>query len=67
LLFLLYFYSIYVNVSFAPICSYIRDIGGLVIIDEVQTGLGRVGAYTWGFQAIPKKKKKKTLLTFDIF
>jgi|CryBogDrversion2_8_1035294.scaffolds.fasta_scaffold431575_1 hypothetical protein len=35
---------------FAP-DSYIRELGGLVVIDEVQTGLGRVGAYTWGFQA----------------
>ncbi len=30
--------------------SYIRKIGGLVIIDEVQTGLGRLGDYTWGFE-----------------
>jgi 4-aminobutyrate aminotransferase-like enzyme/Ser/Thr protein kinase RdoA (MazF antagonist) len=28
----------------------VRDAGGLVIADEVQTGLGRLGAVEWGFE-----------------
>jgi 4-aminobutyrate aminotransferase-like enzyme len=28
----------------------VREAGGLCIADEVQTGLGRVGAYYWAFQ-----------------
>ena len=27
----------------------IRARGGLIIVDEVQTGLGRTGDYMWGF------------------
>ena len=30
--------------------SYVREIGGLVIMDEVQSGLGRIGHHWWGFQ-----------------
>jgi 4-aminobutyrate aminotransferase-like enzyme/Ser/Thr protein kinase RdoA (MazF antagonist) len=30
--------------------SAIRDVGGLVIADEVQTGFGRLGAAEWGFE-----------------
>ena len=36
--------------KFASFLSYIRKIGGLVIIDEVQTGLGRLGECNWGFE-----------------
>lgn len=28
----------------------VREKGGLVIADEVQTGLGRIGEHMWGFQ-----------------
>jgi len=38
------------NQKLHPDSSYIRKLGGLVIIDEVQTGLGRLGEYTWGFE-----------------
>ena len=37
------------NYSFPPF-SYVREIGGLVIMDEVQSGLGRIGHHWWGFQ-----------------
>ena len=39
-----------------PVYDAIRAAGGLAIADEVQTGLGRLGRYQWGFeqqQAIP--------------
>lgn len=29
---------------------YVREAGGVCIIDEVQSGLGRVGDHFWGFQ-----------------
>jgi 4-aminobutyrate aminotransferase-like enzyme len=35
---------------FEKISSYVREIGGLVIMDEVQSGLGRIGHHWWGFQ-----------------
>jgi 4-aminobutyrate aminotransferase-like enzyme/Ser/Thr protein kinase RdoA (MazF antagonist) len=40
----------------AEIYKAIRAAGGLAIADEVQTGLGRLGRYQWGFeqqQAVP--------------
>ncbi|KAG8225709.1 hypothetical protein J437_LFUL001743 [Ladona fulva] len=35
----------------SKIYSYIRQIGGLVIADEIQTGMGRCGSHFWGFQS----------------
>ncbi|XP_059097749.1 5-phosphohydroxy-L-lysine phospho-lyase-like isoform X1 [Tigriopus californicus] len=32
------------------VVSYIRSLGALIIMDEVQTGLGRLGQNLWGFQ-----------------
>lgn len=32
------------------VVSYIRSLGALIIMDEVQTGLGRLGHNLWGFQ-----------------
>jgi 4-aminobutyrate aminotransferase-like enzyme/Ser/Thr protein kinase RdoA (MazF antagonist) len=29
---------------------YVRDSGGVCIVDEVQTGFGRVGTHFWGFE-----------------
>lgn len=34
------------------ICEHIKSLGGLVVIDEVQTGLGRTGHW-WGYQIHP--------------
>ncbi|CAB3364752.1 Hypothetical predicted protein [Cloeon dipterum] len=34
----------------ANIYSYIKSIGGLVIADEIQLGMGRCGTQFWGFQ-----------------
>lgn len=28
----------------------VHEAGGLVIVDEVQTGFGRVGSHFWSFQ-----------------
>jgi 4-aminobutyrate aminotransferase-like enzyme len=36
---------------FAEAYRVVRDAGGLVIADEVQVGLGRVGTHFWGFEA----------------
>ena len=33
------------------VCRAIREVGGVCIADEVQTGLGRTGDYFWGFEA----------------
>jgi 4-aminobutyrate aminotransferase-like enzyme len=30
--------------------SYVRDAGGVCIVDEVQVGFGRVGSHFWGFE-----------------
>lgn len=35
---------------FQKICSYIREIGAIIIMDEVQTGVGRIGHHFWAFQ-----------------
>ncbi|XP_071449231.1 ethanolamine-phosphate phospho-lyase-like isoform X2 [Hetaerina americana] len=34
----------------SQIYSYIHQLGGLVIADEIQTGMGRCGTNFWGFQ-----------------
>ncbi|XP_046406978.1 ethanolamine-phosphate phospho-lyase-like [Ischnura elegans] len=34
----------------SKIYSHIRQLGGLVIADEIQTGMGRCGTNFWGFQ-----------------
>ena len=31
------------------VCDLVRKNGGLIIADEVQTGLGRLGEAYWGF------------------
>ncbi|XP_063228034.1 5-phosphohydroxy-L-lysine phospho-lyase-like [Bacillus rossius redtenbacheri] len=36
----------------SKIYSYIHKVGGLVIADEIQTGLGRCGSALWTFQAL---------------
>ncbi|XP_037071044.1 ethanolamine-phosphate phospho-lyase-like [Pollicipes pollicipes] len=36
---------------FSKVYSQVRARGGLCIIDEVQTGLGRIGSHTWAFQS----------------
>ncbi|WP_135452856.1 aminotransferase class III-fold pyridoxal phosphate-dependent enzyme [Mycobacterium sp. DL99] len=33
------------------LCARVRQAGGLVIADEVQSGLGRTADYMWGFEA----------------
>lgn len=35
---------------FKTVYQRVRDLGGVVIADEVQTGLGRTGENFWGFQ-----------------
>jgi 4-aminobutyrate aminotransferase-like enzyme len=30
---------------------YVRESGGVCIVDEVQTGFGRIGTHFWGFEA----------------
>ena len=37
--------------TYFAIYSYVKEIGGLVVMDEVQTGLGRMGTW-WGFQVV---------------
>ena len=34
----------------ADVYRYVRDTGGVCIVDEVQTGFGRVGSHMWGFE-----------------
>ncbi len=34
----------------AEVYRYVREVGGLCIADEVQTGFGRVGTHFWGFE-----------------
>ena len=40
-----------VMVSFTPYCRYVREAGGLCIIDEIQTGFGRAGDYFWIYES----------------
>jgi len=35
----------------ADVFRYVREAGGICIIDEVQTGFGRTGTHFWGFEA----------------
>jgi 4-aminobutyrate aminotransferase-like enzyme/Ser/Thr protein kinase RdoA (MazF antagonist)/murein DD-endopeptidase MepM/ murein hydrolase activator NlpD len=35
----------------ADVYRYVREAGGLCIVDEVQTGFGRTGTHFWGFEA----------------
>ncbi|CAI4223797.1 unnamed protein product [Auanema sp. JU1783] len=35
---------------FQQVAKYVRDHGGLMVIDEVQTGYGRVGSSFWAYQ-----------------
>jgi 4-aminobutyrate aminotransferase-like enzyme/Ser/Thr protein kinase RdoA (MazF antagonist) len=35
----------------ADVFQYIREAGGVCIVDEVQTGFGRTGIHFWGFEA----------------
>ena len=30
--------------------NYVWQLGGLIIIDEVQTGVGRIGTHFWAFE-----------------
>ena len=32
------------------VCKIVRNHGGIIIADEVQTGFGRTGKNYWGFQ-----------------
>lgn len=38
---------------------YVHEIGGLVIVDEVQVGFGRVGSKFWAFQLQGDGKTRK--------
>jgi 4-aminobutyrate aminotransferase-like enzyme/Ser/Thr protein kinase RdoA (MazF antagonist) len=35
----------------ANVFRYVREAGGVCIVDEVQTGFGRIGTHFWGFEA----------------
>jgi 4-aminobutyrate aminotransferase-like enzyme len=35
----------------AEVFHYVREAGGVCIVDEVQTGFGRIGTHFWGFEA----------------
>jgi 4-aminobutyrate aminotransferase-like enzyme len=35
----------------ADVFQYVREAGGVCIVDEVQTGFGRTGIHFWGFEA----------------
>ena len=35
----------------ADVFHYVHQAGGVCIVDEVQTGFGRIGTYFWGFEA----------------
>jgi 4-aminobutyrate aminotransferase-like enzyme/Ser/Thr protein kinase RdoA (MazF antagonist) len=35
----------------ADVYHYVREAGGVCIVDEVQTGFGRTGTHFWGFEA----------------
>ena len=35
----------------ADVFKYVREAGGVCIVDEVQTGFGRIGTHFWGFEA----------------
>jgi alanine-glyoxylate transaminase/(R)-3-amino-2-methylpropionate-pyruvate transaminase len=35
----------------AGAAEQVRDAGGLLVVDEVQTGFGRTGTHFWGFEA----------------
>jgi 4-aminobutyrate aminotransferase-like enzyme len=35
----------------ADVYRYVREAGGVCIVDEVQTGFGRTGTHFWGFEA----------------
>ncbi|XP_061089822.1 5-phosphohydroxy-L-lysine phospho-lyase [Conger conger] len=35
---------------FQKVAEYVRGAGGVFVVDEVQTGFGRVGTQFWGFQ-----------------
>lgn len=35
---------------FQKVAAHVRQAGGVVIVDEVQVGFGRMGSHFWGFQ-----------------
>jgi 4-aminobutyrate aminotransferase-like enzyme len=35
----------------ANVFRYVHEAGGVCIVDEVQTGFGRIGTHFWGFEA----------------
>jgi alanine-glyoxylate transaminase/(R)-3-amino-2-methylpropionate-pyruvate transaminase len=41
---------VYPDGFFAHAYEHIRDVGGICIADEVQTGFGRTGTHYWGFE-----------------
>ena len=50
-------------------CRYVRQAGGLCIIDEVQTGFGRAGDYFWVFETqgeLDQRREEKKKLMFII-
>jgi len=56
---LLHDLSLLVPGLFVPTEAYVRGLwaavrraGGLIIVDEVQCGLGRTGKGLWGFEAV---------------